>query len=92
MGNSKSARGPDRKSSAALFGMPSFGVPAAEAAVTAPANSAPEYDFVIRDIEITDLKISYDSAAYAGLPAVQIPRHRRHQAGRRLLDHHRIDC
>lgn len=71
MGNSKSARGPDRKSSAALFGMPSFGVPAAEAAVTAPANSAPEYDFVIRDIEITDLKISYDSAAYAGLPAIR---------------------
>ncbi|MBT4431513.1 MAG: DUF748 domain-containing protein [Nitrospinaceae bacterium] len=71
MGNPKSARGPHRRSSASLVTIPSLGVSLAEAAENTPAASEPEYDFVIRDIEIADLKVSYDSAAFGALPAIR---------------------
>jgi len=71
MGNSKSARGPQRKPSASVFNIPSHGVPIAEAAGNAPASSEPKYDFVIRNLKIVGLKVSYDSVAYGGARAIR---------------------
>jgi hypothetical protein len=51
-----------------------FDVATAEAAPVSAGDSGggpagPEYDFVIRDLALTDLRVSFASAAFGGLPA-----------------------
>ena len=64
-----------RHGRASLFGVATaFGVAAAEAAPESAGDSGggpagPGYDFVIRDLALTDLKVSFASAAFGGLPA-----------------------